>query len=221
VFFNLTNAQWYLGVALIVNCALPSAGRMRILESAFIVVAALTGPFSIYLMPVLLAKMVLFGDFEVRRREYITISICGAIQLFYVLISPRIYEKGVVDHDIWHWTHVLWTLLTFGNSLPWASIVWILFWLIWIWILLSYCVERLREGDKAFLFAVCAFVVLGCAILASGLFVGREFPGWFTPMGFGSRYFVPLYILSFLLIAIAASERHYLKWFLLTLYARS
>ncbi|OZI32053.1 hypothetical protein CAL29_29910 [Bordetella genomosp. 10] len=188
-FLTLTNAQWWLAIALALICCHPSRFGARTLP--LVAVMSLTGPFSILYAPV-----AAFVGWREKQWRIASVVLAGAaIQVFFLLTSPR--AVGHADGDLHHWTAALLTFLKFGIQKPAVGIAGMAFWVLLLLSLYKTSVNRL-------MLIVCAVVVY-----AAGLYSIKNMPSVISPIGNGSRYFVVPYALVIACVALQVQQK---KW---------
>lgn len=191
-FFTVTNAQWYLAVALSVFVLLEGGRKSYFSDYLLLATLSLTGPFSIILTPVVAIKIAI-RKLKVDLVFYGVFFLCAAIQLYFLLGSGRV-ASGDIDVNVLHWLDALKTFLMFGGTGGTAAI---LFWVI-------YCagfIYVLRTVPANKYLQLSFSVALGLAALLfyiSALWSIKQSPHILSPIGGGSRYFVPVYGLIFI-----------------------
>lgn len=217
VFFNITNAQWMLGPALMLYVlAVPDGTDRSLLRCIFLFVLSLTGPFSIILVPALLIRLWLKRDWAGFRYTYVTLFTGAAIQLIVLLLGGR-SAQGPLETDPIVWLISTLRLLGFGAgeylTILAAAAIW--------GIILYMMVQRARTGRGAdpALQTATILLLVALAVIAGGLFAYRHNPSVMALANSGSRYsWIPT-ILILVSAVILADARRKLAGLVLFLFA--
>lgn len=205
VFFNITNAQFMLAVALML-CFLPGmpAPRPTPLRLLALGVACLTGPFSLFLAAALLVRCCVERTLPADWRLFVPVAAGAVVQALCLAFSDRVGTAGIASDPL-AWMHALALMLALGASTPLAVLAATLFWLLLLSLLLA----------PAGRFAAAVphrRVALFCLLLAfinvlAALYSARSHPLAVVPSGGGNRYtWVPYALIFF--AALAASTGH-------------
>lgn len=205
-FFNLTHAQFFLGVALAIYVCIPSFKPASISELLFLCVASLSGPFSIILATALLIQLTALRDFSSRKSIYTIVFTCAIIQST-PLINPSYLEHPPTVLAT-HWKTAILSFLAFGQHTPLAYVAATIFWCVTSIHLVRFCRDSIDDADKR----VCLIPVSAaiCAVLSfvlSVLRAGDRFAGALSPTDYGSRYFLIPYSLLFF-VATLCTRKH-------------
>jgi len=202
VFFTITNSQWMIGAALFIFALVETEGSElhKKAKGAFLLPLALTGPFSIILSPLLLARVLLKKDWAGQKYIYLSVF-CGAlIQTGVLLTSPRV-DSGPISKSLGGWIGTFLKLAIFGADTVPTILVALAFWAIIAF--LAYTILRGRKlADKLMHPAI---LLLGAAalMLLAGMYTQKNNPGILVAMGVGNRYtwvpFVLILLSAFLL----------------------
>jgi len=210
VFFNLTNAQWFIGGALAIYVLVPNIDKSSIFEKWILSVASLTGPFSLILTFILLMQLVIYRDWKDRKYIYTIVGAGALIQVAAIFLSNRLTNGGF-DHDVNHWMVAVFNFLSFGTSSTIGKGESILFWSVTAYIFSrNLDVESKHYSDSIggiylSLFAGAVFF-FGLSLLAS-----KANPHFLNPVGSSARYFFVPYLLIFFAVFLAASKQPKLK----------
>ncbi|CCP09616.1 hypothetical protein SMSKK35_1486 [Stenotrophomonas maltophilia SKK35] len=214
VFFTLTNIQWFTGLALITYLAFPITSRVSIGQLALLTIAGLTGPFSVLALPVLALRAVLFRDLLTNRRVYVTVAICAAIQIGFIVFSPRPIASNPSSFDPAHLLAAMVKFVSFGGVYPLATLFAFVFWASLPWRrIFNATVSHVRNRSALDTHAVAQLTALILILTAFGLIlVGflRDDPATMGPVilptgaAGGSRYYLIPY--SLLILAAAVSN---------------
>lgn len=208
VFFTLTNAQWFIGAALILHVLIPTKQTSVYLYPVFMFVASLTGPFSLLIMPLLIMRLLILKDFKFHIPTYLIVSGGALIQLLFMLGSERV-DVVSSGHGLKHVYDTIISYLSFGAS---TTIVVMLSLVYWLLLLISFAQYfRIKSKTESSIKFVPIFVFIGSIWL---LFVAMLAVGdaqyILSPLGWGGRYFfIPytLLIIGTLLVADYPSLR--------------
>lgn len=199
VFFNLTNAQWFMGAGLAVYVLIPEHEPAPLYEKVMLLIAALTGPYALLLLPVLLLQLAIYKDWVHRKNIYVLMTLGAIVQLFVILHSGRISQSDV-DHHPAHWLHLLHMFFIFGNKFAISQLAAIGFW--WATIQawrhskpdLSAAQRHYKNRELSSLILLFAALVF----CIGSLVAIKSIPDKVSPMGGGARYFFIPYILILL-----------------------
>ena len=193
VFFNITNVQWWLGSALCIFALVyrHEDQKNKFAKSLVILIASLTGPFSIFLFPILVINLLIRKDWKSRRFVYIPVIIGASIQLALVLLLDRVsadvYEFAILDR--------LKTLLFFGRKTKILVFVSIVFWAIvlsqLVRIIRDFVVKKRCRTEN--MEAIFLLLIAGM-VYSSLIFLGAS-AQTLSPLGGGGRYFFFIYSL--------------------------
>lgn len=201
VFFSITNSQWVLGLALAFYVALPERDPGR-LELAALVVACLTGPFCILLLPVLALQAALRRDAATRWKTYLVVGTAAVIQLSTLLSSNRLKTPVATGDTLASWFSAAGTFFAFGTTRPLVAALALVFWAL-AGVAVVQAVKARTPGrtlDLAGLFGAAA-VLFGVSVYSVSLWSSVTS---ITPLGGGSRYFFVPYGLVFCGALLAA-----------------
>lgn len=193
-FFNITNAQWFLPLALIV-LLIDKDYQVSYKNFFVLIILGLTGPFSILLLPILFLSIIIKKDLKNNYLKYFLIISTAFIQIYFMMKSNRV--GGDIDTNIIHWAKSFYIFLTFGTKGLFAILsilVWITIFAYLIKIFFDiYKKEISKSQMNGFLLIIGLFI-----IYFAGLWSTKQFPLALHPMGGGARYFVIPYALLIL-----------------------
>jgi hypothetical protein len=206
LFLTITNAQWFLAVALSVIILLPSRNALAA-EPIVVLALSLTGPFCVLLVPAMLIHVAVNRDFRARWATYAALMCGAAVQLWFVLASGRGSGTGI-NLEWRQWARVAFDTATFGGN-NWPVIAASL--LFWVAFFAGvYAVAR-RQGRAALvlpgtLLAAAGFLYLG------GVWAFKDAPGGLNPVLANARYFLGPYSLLFIAATLIWSQVPRLLW---------
>jgi len=190
-FFNITNAQWFLTLALII-LLIDKGYRVNHKNFLVLTLLGLTGPFSLLLLPILFLNSIVKRDLKENYLKYLIILATALIQIYFIIQSDRV--GGEVDTNIIHWLKSCHIFVTFGTKSFFTILS------IFVWIIVSiYLIKFLCDVYKkqfsdnqinGFLIVIGMFI-----IYFGGLWSFKQFPLALHPLGGGARYFVLPYAL--------------------------
>lgn len=125
--FNLIHAHFLLGIALSLYVCVPTITTSPVAEGIFLLMASMSGTFSIVISPVIGAQLLLLRDFEKRKLLYLIVPACGLIQFLAVLSSHRISQ---VNTNVSEWIHAFVVFLSFGADRPIVFVASVIFWVV-------------------------------------------------------------------------------------------
>jgi hypothetical protein len=211
VFFTLTNAQWFTGGALTIYVLTPTHNKPSVVEIGLLLIAALTGPFALLLLPVLLVRFFIYKDWSERKYVYIIIALAAFIQLSAILGSDRL-TSGDVDKNIDHWLHAFFMFIGFGSTTTIAKLASVVFWLVTLYALAGKLNNNLDEDDDVTR-GTLLLLLLGITLFwASGLWAEKARPHLLNPLANAARYFFIPYLLVFLTTGLVVLKRPILKY---------
>lgn len=218
VFFNITNSQWMLGAALALYSFNDQQDSRKILipKGLGILIASLTGPFSIVIGSVLILKLYINRDFKKRIYIYIPIYIGALIQLIMLLNGERLSET-TVSMDIWIWMTSFLQILFFSakDTLPLICAL-IIFLLLTYFSYDLFCdYKKNHEVSLTPIFLLLTSVLF----IISGLISQKDAPSNVVQLGAGNRYSWVPYVLIFISITIFSIRNLFLGYFSICLSA--
>lgn len=212
-FFTITNAQWYLAIALIVFTLLEGNRKNYAFDYALIVVLSLTGPFSIILAPWILIK-ILIKKLKIDFLFYGLFFLCSLVQLFFIIKSGR-GVSGEIDLNFIHWLESFKIFILFGSTRIFPALCfWALFLLAAI---IAIARNRKNESLQGLNFVI--LTLMASLIYMSGLWTYKQNPLVLSPLGGGARYYVTAYGLIFIACILAfKNNRNILAIFFLAAF---
>jgi hypothetical protein len=206
MFFNVTNSQWMLAAALTLYI-LANADSNRVLSSSeyvLLAVLCLTGPISIFLLPLLILQGLANKNIKQNIWLYLTVSLCAFVQVMVVLGSGRI-KAPALSPDLEALFYTSWSLVSFSAFTPAAivsaSLFWVAFACVMFYLLKDNSIEAIARMRVSLL-------LLGASILyiLVSLYAQKEnFWILFNKDG-GNRYTWIPYTLIFFSAFIASNE---------------
>ncbi|ABE29202.1 putative membrane protein [Paraburkholderia xenovorans LB400] len=213
VYGNVTNIQWFFGVAFGVLVLTYRGDTFR--SRGWLVmgeVLALTGPFSVVFWPCLLVWSWLTGRLPVNAKMLVVVGIGAFVQLAaVVLMGVNKYGVGIAAASAW-----VRAVKIFVGSFVTLSGVTGGVAVLAIFVLLAFglrrnFVERLRGGYLPF-----GLVCMALLTLLMGLWTHKHMPDEINPLGPGERYFfLPFNFLFMAVIASAQAVGKKYHWFCL------
>nr|WP_146219617.1 hypothetical protein [Pseudomonas sp. RW407] len=201
--FTLTNAQWFIGIALILYICGPNNPKPNPATYLALALAALTGPFALIALPVLLVQSLYARKAMPSLGSCLILLICSGIQLYFLINSDRMGGSRVLDTNYQHWLKALWTSLSFGLSSRTGSICALAIWVIF----LTATAKQLRSGNRQAITLQISLLFLAGLLLAAGMMTEKQAPHTLSPLGAGSRYYLIPYTL--LIVSAFLSFRRY------------
>ncbi len=209
-FFNITNAQWLLGVAFSV-LALTSTSqsfRFSIENLVLLSVLGLTGPFSIILLPVLMLKAIVLKDFK-NSWVYWVILGCVAIQSIVLINSGRAAPVGI-NTSFEDWYTAFFRIALFGAKSSGIKYVGLFFWgLLGIVICEKYLSKEYKKHAKKSLPVL--FLLTAALFVIASLYSMKNYPLGRVSIGGGNRYSWLPYVLVFFAAMVASNHRRILQ----------
>jgi hypothetical protein len=203
-YFNITNAQWFLAIVLIIRTLNDRYLRPSIVNFLSLLLIGLTGPFSVFIIPLILLKILLKKDIKENWFGYLIVLMTASAQIFFMLNSSRL--KGGLDKPITVWLKSFYTYFTFGGH-GIVVILSLFFWVIFLYFILKSIRSKPELSD---VFFTDGILILFAAALFyfPGLIVKKSDPSVIiTPLSNGSRYFIVPYALSVFSIPILIRQK--------------
>ncbi|HLA77233.1 MAG TPA: hypothetical protein VJU18_06620 [Vicinamibacteria bacterium] len=201
VFFNITNSQSLLGTALATWTLSSRSRRSSLPECIFLALLSLTGPFSIWIAPLLLLRGLLKG--ESRQIASYLVLVCAAIQAGLLLSSNRFSQAAGLDRDLGTWLGAFGSMVLFGARRPGTLAAACVFWVAFLCALLR---PRGDESTDGVVRRRVAWLTLAAAMLSvlAAFYTAKAHPtGILTPESGGRYTWIP-YSLVFFAAAIAS-----------------
>lgn len=212
-FFNITNAQWFLPLALIV-LLIDKEYKANYKNYFIFILLGLTGPFSVLLLPILFLNIFFKKDLKENYVKYLIVLITATIQIYFMTQSDRI--SGEIDANILHWLKSFYIFLTFGSRGLFGiitALIWIVFFAYAVKSLCDVCKQRFTSNQLNGFLILIALAV----IYLAGLWSTKQSPLILNPLGVGARYFIIPYALF--LISLPLLIKHtrvlYVMFFLI------
>lgn len=206
IFFTLVNTNWPLGVALAILVTSPNVteGRYRWAWLPAILVLTLSGPVSILLAPIVLARLLVFRDGRQGGPFYAAYGLGTGLQLHTTLTNSLPRLGAATDTSMADWSQGLFTrtLLGFFSGPILLGLTAALF----AWFLYS----DVRALSVRTRFQIAALPVAGALCLAAGFYAVRDIPALVGPYALHVRYFViPFGLALFFILAIGRGRMRY------------
>lgn len=198
VFFNITNSQWFLGAALCLYALVNSrGGAISWINGTLLMGLSLTGPFSIFIAPVLFIKTFIENKFNENKFVFGIVLVGAFIQATLFLSSERL-NAGALNRNLLEWVVAFFKIACFnvgGKYLLLAALV--------IWVLIAYMfyksfARKIVESNVklALYFLISAFI-----FILAGLVSHKHDPGAIVSIGSGKRYTWMPFV--FILVSVA------------------
>ena len=198
-FFNITNAQWFLAIVLIIRILRDKYLSPTIVNFLALLLMGLTGPFSVFIIPLILLKIFLKKDIKANWFGYLVILMTAGVQICFMLNSPRL--KGEFNKPIIVWLKSFYKFFTFGGH-GIVTILSFFFWVIFFYFTLKSIRNKSELSDNFFKDGMLILFTTALFYFA-GIIGKKANPSIIiTPLGGGSRYFIIPYSLSVLSIPI-------------------
>jgi hypothetical protein len=198
-FFSITNAQWFLAIALII-LLIDKDYKLTLSNLPILILLGLTGPFSILVLPVLFLNIVLKRDIKENYLKYSLILVAAFVQIYFMTQSNRI--GGAIDTSINHWLKSFYVFVTFGTKGVIALISLALWSIVFVYIVKIFCNACQKKLTANQINGLLLFIGLIIFYFA-GLWSSKRAPLLLHPLDLGARYFVipyALLIISFPLL---------------------
>ena len=207
IFYSLTNAQWFLGVALAFYLFMPREQALRVWEVFLIAVLALTGPFVCVFFPLwFISQWVSKKPKDSRLMAVLIIAFC--LQTVCFMVTTRA-SPAHVSPSWGDWVVPISRFLSLAQG-PSTRAFSAVLWLILIGgLVMARQRDGFREGSRGRVAVVLLLAAAG--LFAAGLFASRADPAALGPMGGGSRYYFIPYCLVYISIILLADFSKFLR----------
>lgn len=201
VYFNITNAQWFLGFAIGIWYLIRSNIENTVAEVVILLMLTLTGPFGILLMPVLLIKYLVFKHLRPTRLLIFIYILCVGLQVLSMSTSVR--SSSPIDLNLAHWLKAVEIFLTMG--LPSFFKLFALG--LWLFVAYSIFKAATQKHCTPKQLGAILIIIYGLVIYAASLYASKNAPHILSPFGGGSRYFWIPYASLFTAAILLASKQ--------------
>jgi hypothetical protein len=225
---NITNIQWFMAIGT-VTVALMRPSRSPVVmwsEVAFIVVAGLTGPFVLFLLPVFAGKLLLDWNDVPARRRMLALSVAAlavaSVQAYALILNPvptlfppdvprnsaaeipLLAAAAVFLHTFGMLAREIVLAVSPGHPPGFAALGWLGF--AEIGVLLAVVLGSIRS--KRLRFERLALLYFGCIVLLAAIFKFRDGLVSLTLPFNGPRYFlIPAVVASWVILSAIPEPR--------------
>jgi len=204
VLFNVTNAQWMLGGAMFLLVLVDDAKSTlseNYAKAIFILPMALTGPFSIILLPLIAIKIFAYRDWAKNKVVYLVVSLGAAVQLLFILKTGRATYLETTP-SVWDFALAFMQLALFGANSVGAMGIALLF---WTTLALAMQGTNISRKIPGLLLLFAAFLVL-----LSVLYSVKNAPLAAVSLDGGNRFtWIPYTLLFCAAIFVSVQQRIY------------
>ena len=201
--FNLNHANFFLGIALALYICMPVKRAESVPEVVFLILASLTGVFSIVMTAVLAIQLVVLRDFSARKATYIVVPICGIVQAIFVIASQRLQQTRF-DRNLLDWLNAIATFLSFGTTSRVIYIAAGLFWTVVGIYVYKWITNKEVQADRILWLSPLFSLAAAAMMYFVGALAGMP---EFSPVDMASRYFLIPYSLVFFVAFVCTSHR--------------
>lgn len=200
VLFNATNAQWMLGASMLfMLVADHQAGFFRkILVFSAVSIFALTGPFSIFLVPFVVVDSLTRRTWKDRGYLYLPILLGGVVQLYNMLSTGRASYLSTTEDKL-QLVQAFFYLFFFSFDSFHVLVAAVAFWVVALYLLVNSSAQTRRD-----LYYIFGYMVV---VLAASVYAVRNAPLAAVNFGSGSRYTWIPYTMAIAGIMVAAWRR--------------
>jgi hypothetical protein len=192
VFFNITNAHWFLGIMLLLFISEDKTYSPYVMPGWLLL--GLTGPFVIIFLPILLLRVIFLKDVNSNRVLYLSLIGCAAIQIYFLLNSGRVTAETSAA-----------SLVMFGSALYKMLFLGAKDWIFALiaaifWAGIAVCVLSMLKAKVGNTLNVKIILLVVGATLSylAAIYSFKANPLIITPDGGGNRYtWIPFTILFF------------------------
>lgn len=212
-FFFLYSAHCNLGISLAFLICIPSEKTISPLEALFLILASLSGAFSIFLTAVLALQLAILRDFSIRKVTYILVTACAIIQAISILASPR-FSQASPDGDAMHWMQFISSFFLFGMNSKLIYMAAVMFWSITFVFFCKWIADKgAHQNTTLWLSPLFSSLTAISILIASALSVGDILAN-LSPLDAYHWHFLVPYSLVFY-IAITCTRDH-MAWHITT-----
>ncbi len=206
IYLNLTNIQWYIFILLFLVIIYEESRSFlpKYILYPLFVIFALTGPFSIYLLCVIVLK-ILLDKFKL---DDITlcciIFISSIVQVVTILLNDRVDDN--ISNELMSCMIFFGKILSFGSNKVEAQITGFIFFILLFIQMYKYIYAHVNiEKSRSFNYFI--YIIFCIFIYTSSLLFILSDISLISSIGTGSRYLFPIYFLVILLIPIITKRR--------------
>lgn len=183
IYFNITNAQWFLGFALGAWFLIGKQKVNTFAEAFLVALMNLTGPFGILLTPVLLVKFYFLDNWRPKKFLIIFFLLSIFIQILVIATSNR--PSLAIDLNLVNWIKAISIFTSLGMDGRFKLFA-LVFWIFLVFLAIKNILLKImtKKHESAFL-----LIFYGLIVYAAALFAFKNAPNDISPMGGGSRYF--------------------------------
>jgi hypothetical protein len=214
VFFNITNSQWMLGVALSIYLAVLPYRKMTFGEFVILAILCLTGPFSILMTPIILLQNLKNRKFKENFWLYAVVVICALIQVSVLICSDRV-AAGSTNLNLIIWIKALLRLMMFSTIKNTTFLLAATFWFIFI---IASILHPKNLTEKVYIRKKISFLLLIIAVvnILAALYSSKIDPMAIVFSSSGNRYTWIPYSLIILSAVLVTFDFKWLRLFLVT-----
>lgn len=205
-FFNLNHSNFFFGIALAIYVCIPARRAPSAWEVTIVLIASLTGPFSVFFLPAVAVQLLLLRDFSLRKGMYIAVAFGAAVQALYLIESPRV-SAAAIPHDLGPWLQAFGQLLSFGSDQVLYQLVAALFWMLGGVYAAKWMLDVSRRSGLLATLPIVLLIAVTIMMLPIGVLGTGGAVREIGPLDMCSRYFLIPYSLSFA-VALISTARH-------------
>lgn len=210
VFFNIVNSQWLIGLALAIYLMVPTQNPPKLAGIFGVVIAGLSGPFSLIYAFVLGIKTAIKSELKTRWRIYLFILVTAAIQLYYIMLSQRLSPP--VNIHAYDFIKAITGIMLFSVHGLWRFPITI------FWISMSFFIRKDYQSNRLRLsgiIVIISLIITGFAIWVAAVYSLKGNPGAAVGVVFGSgdRYtFIPYacFLIAYIMVCANRPKRYLL-----------
>ena len=201
VYDNLTNMQWILAYLFLLLITQNWSKFNKLFLILSVLLLSLTGPFSILVLPVMIARIIIFKDFKEKFPVYFAYGIGFVCQSLSVINSSRVSGNSQIFSNIFDYC------LNFVTCLSSYKFIALVIFLLAVVALLK-CSKNYKENFITLSLFYFGFITLGVSLLT-------VIKANASPVGFIEDRYYYLYVLSVLLMIIFTFKNKYITLFLI------
>ena len=183
IYFNITNAQWFLGFALGAWFLIGKEKVNTFIEAFLVALSCLTGPFGILLTPVLIVKFYFLGNWRPNKFSIIIFLLSIFIQILVIATNNR--PSLAIDLNLINWLKAISFFISLGMDGQFKILA-LVFWIFLVFLAIKSIQLKVmtKKQESALL-----IIFYGLIVYAAALYASKNAPHILNPMGGGSRYF--------------------------------
>ncbi len=202
-FFNLTNSHFFIAASTVLYLlTLQSSEKLSLFKLFLVSSFSITGPFSVLLSPILIAKSVLFKEWKTKKFFYIPVFFGALVQVLFIISSDRV--SGHADPNLRHWVQSICNIFIVSSDIKINEFLLIAYWSIYFGSLGYFLCSSKRRNDAKLAVGIFGFIGI---YVVSVLYASKDNPLLLSPTEGGSRYFFIPYSLFYVCLILFTDKK--------------